>query len=348
MGGVQGVWQSSWFLCKKCGVLFRADADFVPFAAPPAETSGSCPAGGSHDGEGGTRLAVLVGDSGTNVEAGARRCAKCSGFFRGATGSGGVCPQDSQPHQADGDDLLASIDTGNPAAESGWSWCMNCSALFLRAASPSICPGSGGQAHRGINPIVILPPAHLIQYAVPFDRSSFLPHGHACASGAQVDFKVNTKTVIGWYTLCSGTWDASPQSPWQLRFEGGGSDTVTSALLSVRMDPGGGCIIDHLMLQLTASGTETVQQQMPGVGGLLIGLAADLLGSPNPVPCTNFFAGAFDDCEYGDGSNNNGIGTFVTGPQLAAQFWPKREDRIRFDVVLPGGTIANFELDTHE
>ncbi len=311
MGGVQGVWQSSWFMCEKCGVLFRADADFIPFAAAPAETAGACPGGGTHDGEGGSRFAVLVGDSGTN-------------------------------------DLLAGIDVGDPSAQSGWSWCTNCSGLFLRAANPNVCP-QGNQPHHPLNPIVILPPAHVLQYAVRFDYGSFLPHGHACTSGAGVDFKVNTNTVIGWYTLCSGNWDSSPQSPWQFRFEGGGSDTVAAAELSVRMDPGGGCIIDTLVLRLTESGTSTLKQQMPSLNDdLLRALGLNLLGSQTPMPCTNFFAGSFDDCEYGGGSNNNGVGTFVTGQALGAQLWPKREDRIRFDAVLPGGTIASLELDTQE
>lgn len=349
MGGVQGVWQSSWFLCTKCGVLFRADADFLPFAAAPQETAGACPAGGAHDGSGTTRFAVLVGESAANVDGGWKRCGKCSGLFKGATGSGGHCPSDGQPHQGDGtDDLLAGIDVGDPAAQSGWSWCTNCSGLFLRAANPNVCP-QGNQPHHPLNPILILPPAHALQYAVRFDHGSFLPHGHACASGAGVDFKVNTNTVIGWYTLCSGNWDSSPQSPWQLHFEGGGSDTVAAAELSVRMDPGGGCIIDTLVLRLTESGATTLKQQMPSLNDdLLRALGLNLLGSQTPMPCTNFFAGSFDDCEYGGGSNNNGVGTFVTGQALGAQLWPKREDRIRFDAVLPGGTIASFELDTQE
>jgi hypothetical protein len=350
MGGVAGFWQSSWFLCRKCGVLFRGDTDFAPFSAQPApETAGSCAGGGAHDGQSGTRFAILVGDSGPNAQGGWHRCGKCSGIFLGPSGVGGRCPKDGQSHQADGgENLLATLDQGDSSAQSGWSWCVNCSGMFSNTSTASICPGANGSPHRPQSRWAILPPAQVINFAVPFDRSSFLPHGRACVSDAPVDFKLNTHSPLVWITLCSGNWISTPQSPWQLHFAGGASDMVASAQLSFRMSPGGGCIIETLVLILTPSGDKQLTSKFPAVSGLLPALALNLLSSPTPLPCANFFTGSFDDSEFGDGANNNGVGTIVSGPALGMQLWPKREDRIRLDVLIPGAKAVNFELDTQE
>lgn len=346
MGGVSGVWQSSWFRCAKCAVLFRAEADFVPFAAPVAQTGGNCPAGGQHDGQIGTRLAVLVGDTAAGSTGGWRRCRKCSALFLGATGTGGMCPADAAPHQEDGTDhLLAPLDAGDPAASSGWSMCTQCSSMFSSQGS-DLCPATKG-AHQA--PSRFATRAGPEHFAIVMDRSSALPHGRACAAAVATDFKFNTQTVVQFVTLSAGEWADEPQSAWQLHFVAASSDLITSAELALQMSPRGGCIIS----QLTVAFTDHAINMMPSSvanNPLIVGaLANGLLASETPQACANFFAGGFDDCEYNGGQNNNGIGMILTtSVGVALQVWPKREDRIRINVLLPGMGPVDFELDTHE
>ena len=348
MGGVPGSWSSSWYECRRCAALFRADHDAQPFAPAPAQTGGVCPQGGPHDGQQGVRLAVLASAASPSVtQAGWARCGKCSALFFAPTGTGGRCPADGLLHQADaGDALVANFDHGDPGTQPGWNLCRNCAVMF-RADAGDLCPATQG-AHQPPNPWVYKPPAHPPRFEVMVDSAPFLPHGTACVSGATVDFKVDTGTVIGWWTLCSGTWADDPQSPWQLHFIGEPSDIISAARFALSVTPDGLLHIDELVLNVTPSALSMLQQQAPSVATLLPILASGAMGGGTPVPCTNFFAGTFSDCEYNDGQNNNGVGAFLGAPQLDLQLWPKREDRIRLDVLPSGGRAVHFELDTHE
>lgn len=344
MGGVAGVWQSSWFACSKCALLFRVEADFLPFTAAPSATAGVCPAGGPHDAQANPQLAVMVGDSDPAAQGGWRRCQKCGVLFFGASGSGGTCPADGQAHEGDGGDhLLAAFDTPDPALQSGWNWCLNCAGMFA-GQSAAVCPATHG-AHQAPSPLVM---RHVQRFAILFDHSSLLPHGRAWTPSATVDLKINTETCIGWWALCTGAWSDEVQSPWQLHFVGESSDDIAAARLGLQMSPRGGCVITALVLNLTPN----VQSQLQGHFGreadLMRALALGVLASPTPVACTNFYAGAFDDCEYGGGENNNGIGATLTAGPATVQLWPKREDRLRLDLILPNLAAVDIEFDTHE
>lgn len=344
MGGVVGVWQSSWFACTKCALLFRVEADFLPFLAAPSTAAGVCAAGGEHDAGANPQLAVMVGDTDAASQGGWRRCQKCAVLFFGPSGSGGRCPADGQPHQGDGGDhLLAPLDTADSATQSGWNWCVNCSGLFA-GQTATVCPATQAP-HQAPSPVVM---RHVQRFAVLFDHSNLLPHGRSCAPSATVDLKINTETCIGWWALCSGAWSDEPQSPWQLHFTGEASDDIAAARLGLQMSPRGGCIITELVLNFTVNVQSQIQGRFGSRAELMIGLALGALASTTPVPCTNFYAGAFDDCEYGGGANNDGIGTSLSVGGATVQLWPKRDDRIRLDLILPGGPAVDIEFDTHE
>jgi hypothetical protein len=351
MGGVAGRWQSSWYLCGRCGVLFRADQDPVPFFGPTQQTGGARAAGGTHDGQGGHPMAVFVGDSAAGAQGGWRRCGKCSSLYEG-TGDVGKCPADGGTHSGDGgDDLLAEIDQGAPGMQGGWHYCRSCTALFLPGASGDVCP-SGGQ-HQQLSRFVFRPGVGPLTYAVVLDNARFLPHGRACSSGADVDLKVNTHICpVDWVGLTTGNWDSSPQSPWQLMFAAGPvSDWVSAVRLAVSMLPDGTAVIDQFVFNLTQQGQNTVKQVSSAISPPVI-QALGLGLPPFTGTAENFFVGSFSDCESDDGNNNNGVGTLVrgqlAGQTLALNMWPKREDRIRVDVLLPGRVTLNMELDTHE
>jgi hypothetical protein len=364
IGGVAGVWEAAWFQCSKCASLFRADADLMPFTALPPETGGTCRAGGQHDASGNQQLAVLVGAAGVNAQGGWHRCANCSEFFWGPTGTSGVCPATLQHHTSDGgESLLVTVDTGDPATQPGWRRCLNCFALFLEGASGNVCPANSGghaAASKGSLPAPFHPGgggggSPVPKFAVVLDHSNFLPHGRACAPGATVDLKVNTHTIVGWLTVCSGTWDTSPQNAWQLAFNGGDTSDgaiVTKAVLSFQTDPHGALIISELAMVLSANAQSFLKSHVSAdqasvLTTALTALSLGELGAGKQLPCATFFAGSFDDAEYDDGNNNNGVGTIATSTQFGVQLWPKREDRIRLDALL-AGTNLNLELDTHE
>jgi hypothetical protein len=297
-------------------------------------------------------MAVFVGDAATGAQGGWRRCGKCSALFEG-TSDAGRCPADGGTHSGDGgDDLLAEIDQGSAGMQGGWHYCRLCSALFL-AGGANVCPAANGGQHQELSRFVFRPGAGPQTYAVVLDNALFLPHGRACTSGADVDLKANTHIcAVDWVGLTTGNWDSAPQSPWQLMFAAGPvSDWVSAVRIGVSMMPDGSANIDQLVFALTPQGVDTVKQVSSAITSAVVaGLAVGIVNKP--ATAENFFVGSFSDCEYGDGNNNNGVGTLVraqlAGQALELNMWPKREDRIRVDVLLPNRVTLNLELDTHE
>ncbi len=176
--------QGEWLRCKKCEGLF-----FSP------NGTGSCAAGGGHDGSGSGPY--YVSQSGGVGQSGWRYCGKCQALFFQAlpserspfsdpSGPGivsnnlGACPAGGAHENSCGDYALSQSGAG----QSGWGVCGQCLSLFYTGNNLGVCPA---------------PQSHTTKSSGPY----FLTQntGQSFPRGVQTGWK--------WCSQCQGLYYAS-------------------------------------------------------------------------------------------------------------------------------------------
>lgn len=127
--------QRDWRWCRKCqGLFFHGNL-----------SSGTCPAGGAHDGRASGDYSLMHNDSTDPGQHDWRWCRKCQGLFFIGNRSTGVCPTGgTHDHSGSGNYSLCDSVPTDPG-QHGWRWCRRCQGLyFVGNQSLGVCPAGGG------------------------------------------------------------------------------------------------------------------------------------------------------------------------------------------------------------
>jgi hypothetical protein len=338
--------------CAKCQVLLR---DVTPAA---------CGAGGYHDTATSGHYYLVTGAADSVRDGGWRACRFCRALFHQAdsvaassapipsvaamsasapvnpsldppssamaagAAHGRLCPAvgGDGAHADDGVEYAVRVDSGD-VEQIGWRRCVKCWALFY----------GGGGDDNGTCPVDRRAHAadgrHLV---VEFERLATFPWPRAIGEGKEVELNYEAPGDV-WSGAGIGRWYRC--TPTELWAESEGGAGAWRVHLTMIHGP-------KVWVQMGIS-VHTTFLPFAKDGWLSSGF-----NSPPAVPCYNdsSFDATDGQVEWDNGKNNNGVELTLQGGVMVVRMWPKREDRIRFDLqrFVPATADEKKDFDQHK